>query len=178
MKKIIAVLMTAVLMLTACTCCFAAEAAPKEINWSDYTEAASKVEGKMAAVSSIGLDMFVPANFADQPLDEAAIAGGKFLLLKAEDNSVMVTGLTLPVAFDSLASVMANNGATEITPVLLNNRLALNFNLHTDGLLTPCVAMATDQGTTLMFSFTLVDPSNANSVQLVKLMAASLQTSK
>ena len=38
--------------------------------------------------------------------------------------------------------------------------------------------MATDQGATLMFSFTLVDPSNADSVQLVKLMAASLQTSK
>lgn len=178
MKKIIAVLMTAVLMLTACTCCFAEEAAPKQINWSDYTEAASKVDGKLLAVSSIGLDMFVPAGFVDQPLDDAAIAGGKFLLLKAEDNSVVVTGLTLPVEFDSLGSVMANNGATEITPVVLNNRRAVNFNLHTDGLLTPCVAMATDQGATLMFSFTLVDPSNANSVQLVKLMAASLQTSK
>jgi len=59
-----------------------------------------------------------------------------------------------------------------------NGRRALNFNLHTGGLLTPCVAMATDQGATLMFSFTLVDPSNANSVQLVKLMAASLQTSR
>ena len=163
MKKLFAAVLSLCLMLSA-VAVFAEAAAPKEINWSDYTEQASKVNGD--------LQIFVPAEFKDNEISAEAAQKGNFLLLTAEDGKAAVNGQIAPMSLDTFM-VGVGQQAQNVTQLKINGILCTNFNLVNSGVLSTCIAINTDQNSTLLFSFT---PANQDPyTNLIRIMVASLQ---
>ena len=171
MKKLIAALLSLCLMLSA-VAVFAEAPAVKELNWSTYAEEASKVEGSLENVNSTDLKMFVPAQFQDSAISEEAVQKGHFLLLKSTDGKAVVTGQILPLPMDVVMAGIAQS-VKGLEEGKINGIAVKSFAVESDGVVSKCIAIGTNQNSVIMFSFT---PANdPNFVNLFKLMAASLQ---
>ncbi len=171
MKKLFAAILSLCLMLSA-VAVFAEAAAPKEINWSDYTEQASKVNGELVHINSTDLQIFVPAEFKDNEISAEAAQKGNFLLLTAEDGKAAVNGQIAPMSLDTFMAGVGQQ-AQNVTQLKINGILCTNFNLVNNGVLSTCIAINTDQNSTLLFSFT---PANQDPyTNLIRIMVASLQ---
>ncbi len=172
MKKLIAALMSLCLIVCAAAA-FATEPEVMKINWKDYEAQAANVEGQFADVSDTGLRMFIPAEFKDTEIPDETLEGCTFMVLKSEkEEKAIVNAQHLPVDVDTFKAEMEKKGLT-LYATELNGIPCLQFNVETDGVTTSCFAFGTDQGSVIVFSFSLSTQAPYDS--LYKVMAASIQ---
>ncbi|MBR3494729.1 MAG: hypothetical protein IKH38_04810 [Clostridia bacterium] len=172
MKKLIAVLMSLCLILTAAAA-FAEDVEPSVVNWSDYEATAAEIDGQFATVSDIGLKMFIPAEFKDTELSDEALEGGTFMVLKSEkEERALVNAQHLAIDISSFKAGLESQGAT-VYETVLNGLHCYQFNVGAEGVITSCFAFGTDQGSVVLFGFTLTNEEPYSS--LFKVMAASIQ---
>ena len=86
MKKIVALLMALCLLGSF------ALAESVELNWADVEGAVADagIEGNFAAISDIGVKMFIPTVFQDVELSDEDVAEGYLCVLSTEDESATV----------------------------------------------------------------------------------------
>ena len=172
MKKLIAALMSLCLIICAAAA-FAAEPEVMKINWSEYEAQAAGIEGQFADVADTGLMMFIPAEFKDTEISDETLEGGTFMVLKSDkEEKAIVNAQHLPVDIDTFKAEMESKGLT-LYATELNGIPCLQFNVETDGVTTSCFTFGTDQGSVIVFSFTLSTQAPYDS--LYKVMAASIQ---
>ena len=172
MKILGIALMILCLMMTAIPA-FAGEADPTAVNWSDYEADAAGIEGQFALVADTGLQMFIPAEFEDTDISEETLEGGTFMVLKTEkEEKAVVNAQIVPVEPDLFKAGMQNQGHT-VWDMVINGLPCFQFSVETEGVTTSCFAFGTDQGSVLVFSFTLADQEPYTS--LYKVMISSIQ---
>lgn len=172
MKKLVAILMSLCLMMTAAAV-LADETEPNVVNWSDHEADAAGIDGQFAAIGQTGLKMFVPAEFTDTELSEETLAGGTFMVLKTEkEEKAVVNAQVIGVDMDTFKAGMESQGRT-LWATVLNGLPCLQFNVEADGVVTSCFVFGTTQGTVLVFGFTLSNQEPYAS--LYKVMASSIQ---
>ena len=172
MKKLVAVLMILCLAVSAAAV-FAEDAEPNIVQWSDYAADAAGIEGEFAHISSTGLIMFIPAEFKDSEISEEALAGGKIMVLKTENEErAVVSAQVIEYDVETFLGSIVNEGVT-VWHTILNGLNCYQFNLDTLGVVTSCIVYSTEQGGSLIFSFTLSDEEPYAS--MYKVMAASIQ---
>ena len=171
MKKLFAALMSLCLILTGLTV-FAESPAVNELNWADYQEAASKVEGQLAHLNSTDLAMFVPAQFKDSEISAEAAQQGHFLLLKSEDGKAVVSGQILPLSYDVFMSGVKDK-VDHLSKGKVNGIECTTFTTEVDGVMNSTIVFSTNDGRVIVLTFS---PSNSEAyLDLFKIMGASLQ---
>lgn len=174
-KKLIAVLMSLCLILAA-VAVFAEEAAPTVVNWNDHKADADGIDGQFARVADTGLVMFIPAEFKDTELSEETLAGGTFMVLKSEkEEKATVTAQILDTEITLFKAGLEKQGV-KLYETLLNGLPCYQFNVEAEGVTTSCFVFGTDQGSIVVFSFTLSNEEAYNS--LYKVMASSIQSAE
>ena len=175
MKKLLTVFMALCVMLTAVTAvtAFAGEAAPTVVNWSDHEAEAAKIEGQFANVAQTGLKMFVPAEFKDTEIPKEALDGGTFMILKTEKEEKAVVNAQLIAADAAALKAKLQSEGKTVWDTVINGLPCLQFSVDVNGVTTSCFAFGTEKGSTVMFSFILVNQEPYTG--LYKLMAASIQ---
>lgn len=172
MKKLVAVLMILCLAVPF-TAAFAEEGDPIVIRWSDFEADAAQIDGQFAHVSKTGLIMFVPDVFKDSDISEEAMAGGTFMVLKAEDEErAVVSAQTVSMDLGTFKASLEGQGITMYETVL-NDLHCYQFNIEAVGIVTACIVFETDQDGIMIFSFTLADQEPYRSMYQV--MVSSLQ---
>ena len=174
MKKLFAVMIALCLMMTAFAA-FAAETEPTIVLWSAFEEEAAKIEGQFAAISGVGLKMFIPAEFKDTVLSEETVQGGTILVLKADnEEKAVVSAQVVGTDIVSFKDLVESRGSTA-RPMVVNGISCYQFAVNTDGVISSCFAFSAGEQV-LVFSFSLADQEPYTS--LYKLMAASIQTAE
>lgn len=176
MKKLFA------LVLSLCLLCSLAmaetEATVPTINWSDFEDKAVEIGGKLQGFSEVGVDymMFVPDGFefVEVPADVAesgvlAILSNGALTFSVAKYSV--EGMTGEQFIQSLQEA----NAIEIEGGILNGKESVSYVLTTEeGIMTANVAIPTDDGKE-MITFTFAPANSEENLELLKIVAASIQ---
>ena len=176
MKKLFA------LVLSLCMLCSFAmaetEATLPEINWSDYEDKAVAIGGKLQGFTEFGLDymMFVPDgfDFVEVPADVAE-AGVLALLsngtLTFSVSKYSIEGMTSEQFIESLKEA----NAIQIEAGIVNGKESVSYVLTTpDDIMTTNLAIPTDDEKE-MITFTFAPANNEENLELMKIVAASIQ---
>ena len=144
-----------------------------KISRKDYEAHAASVEGQFANPADTGLMMFVPAEFKDTGIPDETLQAGTFMALKnGREEKAIVNAQHLSTDIDTFKAEMEKKGLTPYANEL-NGLPRLQFNAETDGITTSCFTFGTDQGSVIVFSFTLCTQAPYDS--LYKVMAVSIQ---
>ena len=171
MKKLIALVMALCLALTAVA--VFAEDAEKKVSWADYQEKAAAAGGELTPINGTDLQIFIPKEFKETKLDDDAIAKGYIFVLKTEDEKAIANLQLVKLDVEAFKTQVAESGAVNLTAMDINGVKCTNFNVVAEGVLSTCIAVGTDQGSTLVFSFS---PANQDPyTDLFRIMVASLQ---
>lgn len=178
MKKLFALLLSLCLL---CGCCAFAEEAEEaegmtEINWSDFEEAASKIDGQFSTIADLGLKMFVPAVFGAAEVSEEQQAAGVIALLSTADGAgrVSITYQSLgEMEDDQFVAELEKAGATDIAYSMLNGDEMMDYDLVVNGTKTSNVVIPFDDGTIVTFSFAPMDDEGFAAIATI--MMASIQ---
>ena len=176
MKKFLFVVL-AVMLLTF-SAAFAQETETvNEINWTDVEPAVAEagISGDFAAVSDLGIMMWIPDVFSEIELDEEDVEDGFICILATEDEEegVMVfyedfEGAGLE---DLLAVLSEEEDVEEPEMGVINGIPALTYtDVENDAL---NVVFMTDEGYAVVFSF--FPMSDEGFSQVAAIMAASIQ---
>ena len=178
MKKLFALLLT--LCLMAACCAFAEEAAEDNsepvINWADFEEAASQIEGQFAEIADLGLKMYVPAIFGTAEVSEEQKAAGVIAILSTADGTgrVSITYQNLGDMDDeTYYAELEKAGAVEIEFATLNGMDAMSYDLEINGVKTSNVVIPYEGGDIVTFSFAPMDDEGFKGV--AGIMTASIQ---
>ena len=172
MKKLVSALMVLCLVVTAAAA-FADETEPNVVNWSDYEANAADIDGQFANIAQTGLKMFIPAEFVDTEISEETLAAGTFMVLKTEkEEKAVVNAQIVAVDINTFRAGMESQGKT-IWKTILNGLPCLQFNVEAEGVTTSCFTFGTEQGSVVVFGFTLSNQEPYTS--LYKVMASSIQ---
>ena len=170
MKKIIATILTLILLLMSCS--FAEEI--PAVNWEDAESAASDIEGTWYVFNDIALEYWVPNIFENKDLTEE---DGEEMLAKHElpDGSAGIyaqylTGYDGATMEETVATLEAN-GATEIERCTLNGLDAVSFSVpDVDAVY---VVFVTQSGNYVQFIFT--PASDEGFAAIAQLVTASIR---
>lgn len=178
MKKLFALILS--LCLLAACCAFAEEAEEDngmpEINWADFEEAASQIDGQFVAIADLGLKMFVPAVFGNAEVSEEQKAAGVIAILSTADGAgrVSITYQNLGEMDDeAFVEELEKAGATDIDPAILNGGDAMSYDLEVNGTKTTNVVIPFEGGDIVTFSFAPMDDEGFKGVAAI--MIASIQ---
>ena len=178
MKKVVAILLTLCIALTA-VCALAEEPALKEINWSDLEQqvAEAGMQGGFVTFDEIALQMWVPDVMPAVELTEEDQEMGFISYFMTADESAAVgvqyvdaSGMSL----EDYAAQMEQNGATELEYILLNGLHTLTYSMPDSD--AACVAFATEAG--YILNFTLAPVSDENVAAMATIMMASIQATE
>ena len=178
MKKLFALLLT-LCLLTAC-CAFAEEAEENNgetvINWADFEEATSQIEGQFAEIADLGLKMYVPAIFGTAEVSEEQKAAGVIAILSTADGTgrVSITYQNLgDMTDEAFVAELEKAGAVEIEYATLNGMDAMSYDLEVNGVKTTNVVIPYEGGDIVTFSFAPIDDEGFKGV--AGIMTASIQ---
>ena len=170
MKKFFAIL------LALCLFTGVALAEAVEINWSDVEASVTEagIEGDFAAISDIGVKMFIPTVFQDVELSDEDVADGFICYLTTEDQSGNVLvfyadaeGLSL----EDFAAGLPEAGATDVELGTLNGIPVVTYAQADNDSVN--VSMMTDAGNIVVFCF---NPASDEGFQgVAAIMSASIQ---
>ena len=173
MKKLLAIVMALCLALTAVAVFAESNESVKTINWTEYQEKAAAAGGELTPINGTDLQIFIPKEFKETKLDEDAIAKGYIFVLKTEDGKAIANLQLVKLDVEAFKTQVAESGAVNLTAMDINGVKCTNFNVVAEGVLSTCIAVGTDQGSTLVFSFS---PANQDPyTDLFRIMVASLQ---
>ena len=172
MKKIIALIMTIALLLSAAAVAENAQPA-KAYNWADYEEQAKEIGGEFVPVGGIGLKIFAPKGW--EQVKEAEVFGLRTAGVEETDPAFCILSVqVLPVAGDVFVEELKKTNPTYLAEEKLNDFDVISYDLaEVDGIKGQGVALTSKDGTkTVTFSFAPVTDANAKVIELIK---ASLQ---
>ena len=145
MKKA-AALILALCLLSACAC---AENTAMELNWADTEEAAAAYPGSFRPVATTGLLMYVPDSFAAQEITEEQEEQGIILLLKNGQNAAAAV-YWIPLDGMDAEEYLAQTGAADPEPVMVNGLAGFRFEGESDGTKTVSILYPFDEGGTVL----------------------------
>ena len=171
MKKLIALIMALCLL---CACAYAEETT--EINWADFEEAASAIEGQFAPIADLGVMMFIPSIFGNAEVTDEQKAAGVIALLSTADGagSISFTYQDLgDMDGEAFVAELTKAGATGFETAILNGRTALNYDLEINGVKSTNVVISVDETKILTISFAPMNDEGF--AELAGILTASIQ---